>query len=142
MTEIEKMEQILTLLLNDAKPRLAGRFTLSVGYAERVFVVTPRGTGAHIRFGRQAIEHPDLFRIIKEAALAVEQHAYGLSTAAAIQLDDATRHRFECRRAWFTTWHRHATPDWTPAAITRSKWSVVTAWRRGFVANLLKGADR
>ena len=99
MSATAQMEVMLQLLLEHAAPRLTGRIDVSVGQQQRVFTVTPgRGSHVSIRFGLQATHHPDLMMIIEEARVAIEAHAYGLTTAAASRLDLDQRWLYEQRQ--------------------------------------------
>lgn len=96
MSPTRQAEGMLRIMICAARPNLRGKFRLSVGYAHKLFIVSPwRDGNPSIRFGLQALNHSDLNFIIEEAARALEQHYYGLTTATTSQLDADTRWVYE-----------------------------------------------
>lgn len=79
-----------TLVLLEA-PQLAERLVVTAEHREKLFDARPFRCGVALNFGTQAVGHPDLMGVIREAVVASEALLYGITTAAAIRLDAMER---------------------------------------------------
>lgn len=86
-------------MIEEAQPRLTGRIRISAHATEKLFRVEPHGAGAKLSLGRQTFRRGSTQYVVSEAVLACEALIYGLTTAAAMQLDDSARWYYEQMRA-------------------------------------------